>query len=75
MELDCRDTEFLFQVLTEREEMNIVAVVSNESFSGWTKTFTVPRLCATHRRTASPPLEPDQNSKQPIDLLFGTDAI
>jgi len=23
-----------------------VAIASNESFSGWTKTFTYPRLCA-----------------------------
>lgn len=36
----------LFQVLTEREEKNSVAIASNESFSGWTKTFTDPRLCA-----------------------------
>ena len=36
----------LFQVLTEREETNSVAIASNESFSGWTKTFTDPRLCA-----------------------------
>ncbi len=34
------------QVLTEREEKNSVAIASNESFSGWTKTFTDPRLCA-----------------------------
>jgi DNA replication protein DnaC len=36
----------LFQVLTEREEENSIAIASNESFSGWTKTFTDPRLCA-----------------------------
>ncbi len=36
----------LFQVLTEREEKNSVAIASNESFSGWTKIFTDPRLCA-----------------------------
>ncbi|GAA2052303.1 hypothetical protein GCM10009839_69560 [Catenulispora yoronensis] len=35
----------MFQVLTEREENNSVAIASNESFSGWTKTFTDPRLC------------------------------
>ncbi len=23
-----------------------MAIASNESFSGWTKTFTYPRLCA-----------------------------
>jgi DNA replication protein DnaC len=33
-------------VLTEREEKNSIAIASNESFSGWTKTFTDPRLCA-----------------------------
>ena len=46
MELDKRGAELLFQVLTEREENNSVAIASNESFSGWTKTFTDPRLCA-----------------------------
>lgn len=45
-ELDRRGAELLFQVLTEREEKNSVAIASNESFSGWTKTFTDPRLCA-----------------------------
>ncbi|MEU6942416.1 ATP-binding protein, partial [Streptomyces rubiginosohelvolus] len=38
--------EPLVQVLTEREEKNSVAIASNESFGGWTKTFTDPRLCA-----------------------------
>jgi DNA replication protein DnaC len=46
MELDRRGAELLFQVLTEREERSAVAIASNESFSGWTKTFTDPRLCA-----------------------------
>jgi DNA replication protein DnaC len=46
MELDRRGAERVFQVLTEREETNSVAIASNESFSGWTKTFTDPRLCA-----------------------------
>src|SRR5260370_31107962 len=46
MELDRRGAELLFQVLTEREEKASVAIVSNEAFSGWTKTFTDPRLCA-----------------------------
>lgn len=46
MELDCHGAELLFQVLTEREEKNSVAIASNESFGGWTKTFTDPRLCA-----------------------------
>ena len=46
MDLDKRGAELLFQVLTEREENNSVAIASNESFGGWTKTFTDPRLCA-----------------------------
>lgn len=46
MELDKRGAELLFQVLTEREEKASVAIASNDSFSGWTKTFTDPRLCA-----------------------------
>jgi len=45
MELDKRGAELLFQVLTEREEKTAVAIASNDSFSGWTKTFTDPRLC------------------------------
>ena len=46
MELDKRGAELLFQVLTEREEKSAIAIASNEAFSGWTKTFTDPRLCA-----------------------------
>ena len=46
MELDRRGAELLFQVLTEREEKTAIAIASNEPFSGWTKTFTDPRLCA-----------------------------
>ena len=46
IELDRRGAELLFQVLTEREEKSAVAIASNEPFSGWTKTFTDPRLCA-----------------------------
>lgn len=46
MELDRHGAELLFQVLTEREEKNSVAIASNESFGGWTKHFTDPRLCA-----------------------------
>ena len=44
--LDRRGAELLFQVLTEREEKAAIAIASNEPFSGWTKTFTDPRLCA-----------------------------
>jgi DNA replication protein DnaC len=46
MELDRRRAELLFQVPTEREERSAIAIASNEPFSGWTKTFTDPRLCA-----------------------------
>ena len=46
MELDRRGAELLFQVLTEREEKNSIAIASNHAFSGWTRTFTDPRLCA-----------------------------
>ena len=46
MELDKRGAELLFQVLTEREEKASVAIATNESSSGWTRTFTDPRLCA-----------------------------
>ncbi len=46
MELDRHGAELLIQVLTECEEKNSVAIASNESFGGWTKTFTDPRLCA-----------------------------
>jgi DNA replication protein DnaC len=46
LELDKRGAELLFQVLTEREETGSVAIASNDSFGGWTKTFTDPRLCA-----------------------------
>ncbi|WP_439678276.1 IS21-like element helper ATPase IstB [Embleya sp. MST-111070] len=46
LELDRRGAEMLFQVLTEREEKNSIAVASNEAFTGWSRTFTDPRLCA-----------------------------
>jgi hypothetical protein len=46
MELDRRGAELLLQVLTEREEKASVAIASNEAFSGWTKTFADPWLCA-----------------------------
>jgi DNA replication protein DnaC len=45
MELGKHGAELLFQVLTEREEKNSVAIASNEAFGGWTKTFTDSRLC------------------------------
>jgi DNA replication protein DnaC len=46
LELDRRGAELLFQVLTKREERSAIAIASDEPFSGWTKTFTDPRLCA-----------------------------
>ena len=46
MQLDRPGAELLFQVLTERDEKNSVAIASNDSFAGWGKTFTDPRLCA-----------------------------
>ncbi len=39
-ELDRRDAELLFQVLTEREEKNCAAIASDESLSGRTTPFT-----------------------------------
>ena len=45
MELDRRGAEMLFQVLTELEEKNSIAIASNESFSGWTQNLHRPRLC------------------------------
>jgi hypothetical protein len=43
MELDRRGAELLFQVLTEREEKNSMAIASNESFS---KAHMFRRTCA-----------------------------
>lgn len=50
MEFDWHGAELLFQVLTEREERNSVAIASNESFAGWTKTFTALPPLRGHRR-------------------------
>jgi hypothetical protein len=44
-ELDKRGAGLLFQVLTKREEKASAAIASDESFSGWMKMFTDPRLC------------------------------
>jgi DNA replication protein DnaC len=52
LELDRRGAELLFQVLTEREENNSVAIASNESFGGWTKTLTDPTALRRDRRSA-----------------------
>ncbi|MGY3061416.1 hypothetical protein ACVWZD_005661 [Streptomyces sp. TE3672] len=88
MELDERGAELLFQVLAEREEKNSVAIASNESFSGWTKTFTDPRLCAatvdrltfgvTPSRpepapTVSPAPAPSRRRRTQDDLRLHTD--
>lgn len=43
MALDRRGAELLFQVLTEREEKNSVAIASNEAFS---KAHLFARMCA-----------------------------
>ena len=52
VELDKRGAELQFQVLTEREEKNAIAIASNEGFSGWTKTLPDPRRVA-HIRNQS----------------------
>ena len=57
MQLDRRGAELLFQVLTEREEKASVAIASNESFGGWTKTFTDPSY-AQPSSTDSPSAAP-----------------
>jgi hypothetical protein len=51
VELDRRGAEMLFQVPTERQETASVAIASNESFSGWTKTLHRP---AALRRDRGP---------------------
>jgi DNA replication protein DnaC len=53
MELDKRGAELLFQVLTEREEKASVAIATNESFSGWTKTFTDPHQAPSSKEHVS----------------------
>jgi DNA replication protein DnaC len=57
MELDRRGAELLFQVLTEREEKNSVAIASNESCAGLTKTVTDSRSAATSSRPAPSPTD------------------
>jgi hypothetical protein len=49
MELDRRAAELLFQVLTEREEKNSMAIASNESFSSWTKDLHRSPALRGHR--------------------------
>lgn len=50
MELDRRGAELLFQVLTEREEKNSVAIASNESFS---KAHMFDGTCARWRHSST----------------------
>ncbi|MFW6721635.1 IS21-like element helper ATPase IstB [Streptomyces sp. MAR4 CNY-716] len=50
MELDRRGAELLFQVLTEREEKNSVAIASNESFS---KAHTFRRTRGRQRQNST----------------------
>ena len=46
MELDRRGAELLFQVLTEREEKNSIAIASKESFGWLDQNLHRPRFCA-----------------------------
>jgi len=46
MKLDSRGAEFVFQILTEREERASIAVASNLPFSEWGQVFEDPRLVA-----------------------------
>ena len=46
MTLDTRGAELLFQILTEREEKNSVALASNLPFSEWGTIIRDPRLVA-----------------------------
>jgi hypothetical protein len=81
MELDKRGAELLFQVLTERDEKTAVAIANNDSFSGWTKTFTDPRLCAAdrgpphlrrqHHRDRDKQLPPRPRTPRPTAVRWG----
>jgi hypothetical protein len=53
MELDRRGAELLFQVLTEREEKNSMAIASNESFSNGERCSPTP-ASSPPSSTASP---------------------
>jgi DNA replication protein DnaC len=50
IELDRRGAELPFQVLTEREETNSVAIASNESFSGLDQDLHRSPALRRHRR-------------------------
>jgi len=46
VQLDTRGAELLFQIITEREEKNSIAVASNLPFSEWGNVIADPRLVA-----------------------------
>ena len=46
LDLDKRGAKLLFQIFTDREERQAIAVASNAPFSEWKQTFTDPRLCS-----------------------------
>ncbi len=46
VKLDARGAEFVFQILTEREERASIALASNLPFSEWGQVFEDPRLVA-----------------------------
>ena len=46
VQLDSRGAELLFQIITEREEKNSIAVASNLPFSEWGNVIADPRLVA-----------------------------
>ena len=46
VKLDARGAEFVFQILTEREERASIALDSNLPFSEWGQVFDDPRLVA-----------------------------
>jgi DNA replication protein DnaC len=52
MNLDRRDAELLFQVLTERDEKLSIAIAWIGSFSGWTKALAYPPGSAREHRPA-----------------------
>jgi hypothetical protein len=67
MELDRRGAELLFQVLTEREEKNSIAIASNESFSVGPKPSPT-HACAPRSWTGSPLTAP---SSKPVPIHTG----
>ncbi|MBC2866364.1 ATP-binding protein [Streptomyces mexicanus] len=53
LDLDKAGAKLLFQIFTERQERQAIAIASNAPFSEWKQTFTDPRLCTAivHRVT------------------------